>query len=83
MTIVSRVKASLKEVYEADVSSNDGCVHIKVAAQKIRKTGQSSPALQMQIFTTIKEDIIKQILAITRKIPGVKDVICDVDLPYY
>jgi cytidylate kinase len=83
LAIVSRVQASLKEVCEAEVSSNDGSVHIKVAAQKIRKTGQSSPALRMHIFATIKEDLTKHILAIVQKIPGVKDVICDVNLPYY
>lgn len=83
LAIVSHVKAALQEVCEADVSSNNGLIHIKVAAQKIRKTGQSSPALRMHIFATIKEDLTKQIWAITRKIPGVKDVICDVDLPYY
>jgi cytidylate kinase len=81
--IISRIKAALQEICEADVSSRDGVVHIKVAAQKIRKTGQSSPALQMHIFATIKEDLTRQIIDITKKVPGVKDVVCDVGLPYY
>jgi len=83
IAIASRVKAALQEICEADVRSKDGVVHIKVAAQKIRKTGQSSPALQMHIFATIKEDLTRQILDITQKVPGVKDVVCDVGLPYY
>lgn len=83
IAIVSHVKAALQEICEAEVSSNDGHVHIKVAAQKLRKTGQSSPALQMHIRSTIKGDLTRQVLEIARKIPDVVEVVCDVGLPYY
>ncbi len=83
LAIISHIKAALREVCEADVSSTDGFVQIKVAAQKIRKTGQISPALKMHIFTTIQEDLIRQVNEIVRKVPGVVDVVCEVDLPYY
>lgn len=83
LAVVGRVRAALQELCEAEVSSNDGHVHIKVAGQKLRKTGQSSPALQMHIRSTIKKDLTQQILAITRQVPGVKNVVCDVGLPYY
>ena len=83
LAIVSRVKAALQEICEAEVSSNDGHVHIKVEARKIRKTGQASPALQLHIFSTIKEDLTRQVIEITRKIPGIVEVVCDVELPYY
>lgn len=83
LAIASHVKAALQDVCETEVSSNNGHVHVKVAAQKLRKTGQASPALQLHIFSTIKEDLTQQILSIAHKIPGVAEVVCDVDLPYY
>ena len=83
LAIVSHLKAALLEICEAEVSSNDGHVHVKVAAQKLRKTGQSSPALQKQIFSTIQKGLTRQILDIAYKIQGVVDVECDVELPYY
>jgi len=83
LAIVSRVKAALQEICEAEVSSNDGHVYIKVEAQKIRNTGQASPALRMHISSTIKEDLTRQVLEIAQKVPGVTEVVCDVELPYY
>ncbi len=83
LAIVSHLKAALLEICEAEVSSNDGHVHVKVAAQKLRKTGQSSPALRKRIFSTIQEGLTRQILDIAHKIQGVVDVECDVELPYY
>jgi len=83
LAIVSHIRAALQEICEAEVSSNDGDVHIKVEAQKLRKTGQSSPALQMHIRSTIKKDLTRQILNITQQVPGVKNVACKVGLPYY
>jgi hypothetical protein len=75
LAIVSHLKAALLEICEAEVSSNDGHVHVKVAAQKLRKTGQ--------IFSTIQKGLTRQILDIAYKIQGVVDVECDVELPYY
>lgn len=83
MAIVSHVKAVLQELCEAEVSSNNGHVHIKVAAQKLRKTGQSGPALRKNIIATIQEDLNRQVLDVVRKIPSVAEVVCDVEPPYY
>ena len=83
LAIISHLKAALIEICEAEISSDDGHVRIKVAAQKLRKTGQSSPALQKQIFSTIQKDLTRQILDVAYKIQGVVDVECDVELPYY
>jgi cytidylate kinase len=83
LAIVSHIKAALQDICEAEVSSNNGHVHIKVAAQKIRKTGQASPALQLHIFSTIKGDLTRQVSEIAREIPGITEVVCEVGLPYY
>ncbi len=81
--IARRLKAALHEICEAEISSDGGHVRIKIEAQKLRKTGQASPALQMHIFSTIKEDLTRQVLEVAHKIPGVTDVECEVELPYY
>lgn len=77
------VKAALQDVCEAEVTSEEGVVHIKVRGQKLRKSGIASPELERQVRERIKEDLTKEILKIIREIPGVKDVIYNSDLPYY
>lgn len=79
----SHVKAALQDVCEAEVTSEEGILQIKVQGQKVRKTGIASPKLQQQVRERIREDLTKEILQIVREIPGVKDVICNIDLPYY
>lgn len=83
LAITKHVEASLQSVCEADVFVKNGEVHVKVAAQKIKKTGYSSPALQHQIGETYQNDLIREIKEITNKIHGVKGVFCQVDPPYY
>jgi len=83
LAITHHLKAALKPICDAEITARDGNVRIKVAAQKIRKTGQASLALRVHIFTTIQEDLTRQINEIARKIPGIKDVVINVDLPYY
>ena len=58
-------------------------VHIQVAGQKIRKTGVANSDLQHQVQEKIREDLNREIVQITRRIPDVKEVVCDLDLPYY
>ncbi|MBU0988045.1 MAG: cytidylate kinase-like family protein [Proteobacteria bacterium] len=83
LAISRYLRAALTPICEAKITVKDGNVRINVAAQKIRKTGQTSPALQLHIFNTIKEDLTRQILEIAKKVPGINDVVCDIDLPYY
>ena len=83
LAVVSHVKAALQDICEADVSSANGLVHIRVAAQKIRRTGHISPRLQMHLQENIKEDIQREIYQIVKKVPGVREVSCDVEMPYY
>lgn len=83
LALSSHVRAGLQEICEAEVTANDGMVHIKVKAQRLKKTGFASPDLQDQVREKIREDLTKEILQIVKKIPGIKDAICDIDLPYY
>ncbi|MBI4774308.1 MAG: cytidylate kinase-like family protein [Deltaproteobacteria bacterium] len=83
LALSSFVKAALQEICEAEVSADDGKVAIHVKGQKLRKTGFTSPKLQDQVMEKIRGDLTKDILQAVRGIPGVKDVVFDIDLPYY
>lgn len=83
LAITNRIQAELKSICEAQVSVNNGEVQVKVAAQKRRKSGYISPALQHHIGEAYQHDVTRQIHEIAHKVPGVKDVFCQVDMPYY
>jgi cytidylate kinase len=83
LAITNRIQAELKSICEAQVSVKNGEVQVKVAAQKRRKSGYISPALQHHIGEAYQHDVTRQIHEIARKVPGVKDVFCQVDMPYY
>lgn len=83
LAIGAHVKVALEEICDAEVTSNEGIVHIKVGGQKLRKTGVASPKLQAHVREQIREDLTREIMGAIKGIPGVKDVICDIDLPYY
>ncbi len=83
LAITNRVQAELKSICEAQVFVKNGKVQVKVAAQKRRKSGHISPALQHHIGEAYQHDLTRQIHEIAHKVPGVKDVFCQVDMPYY
>lgn len=83
LAITNRVQAELQSICEAQVSVRNGKVQVMVAAQKRRKSGYISPALQYHIGESYQHDVIRQIHEIVHKVPGVKDVFCQVDMPYY
>ena len=83
LAITKHVEASLQSICDADVFVRDGEVHVKVAAQKIKKTGYASPTLQQHIGETYQQDLIREIKETINKIHGVKGVFCQVEPPYY
>jgi len=83
IALQSHVSSAIQTLCKADVTARDGVVHIKVPAQKLKKTSYSSPQMQSQIQETIQIDLTKKITEIVRKIPGVKYVTCDIHRPYY
>ena len=83
LALSSHVKAALQDICDAEVSADDGMVHIQVAGQKIRKAGVATSDLQHQVQEKIREDLNREIVQITRRIADVKEVVCDLDLPYY
>jgi len=83
LAVSSHVKAALQELCDAEVTADGGMVHIRVAGQKIRKTGVAGPDRQKQVGEKIRTDLNREILQITRGIDGVKEVVCDIERPYY
>lgn len=81
--ITSYINAALQSICEAQVSVKNGEVHVKVAAQKRRKSGHISPALQDNLGVSYQDDLTGQINKIAHGVPGVKKVFCSVDPPYY
>lgn len=81
--ISSHISAALQSICDAQVSVANGEVQVKIAAQKRRKTGHLSPALQNHLGLTYQEDLIGQVNKISYDIPGVKKVFCSVEPPYY
>jgi cytidylate kinase len=83
LALSSHVKASLQDICDAEVTANDGIVHIEVGGQKLKKTGVTSTKTQAYVREQIREDLTKEIMEIVEKIPGIEEVACDIDLPYY
>ncbi len=83
LALGSHVQAALQEICDAEVTSNDGIVNIRVRGQKLRKTGIASPKVQSQVREQIREDLMQEIMEVIQGIPEVKEVKCAIDLPYY
>ena len=83
LAIASHLRAALQPVCDAEVSVKEGDVYVTVSAQKRKKTGYASPALQQHIGEAHQTDLTRQINEIALKIPGVKKVFCQVEMPYY
>ncbi len=83
IAICTHVRAALAEICDARVTCKNGNVIIKVAAQKIRKDDFVTPRLQSEIQDQLHGDLIRKIADIARSVPSVKDVVCDVEMPYY
>ena len=83
LALQSHVRASLQTLCEVSVTARDGFVHVKVPAQKLTRTGYATPQMGKQVKETIQSDLAKEINEIVRKIHGVKEVICDVEPPFF
>lgn len=83
LTVLCHVQTALTDLCEADVAVCGGIVTVKVKGQKLRGTGFTRPGLQQRVQARIKEDLQQEITALISKIPGVKDLICEIESPYY
>lgn len=79
----SHVKVILARICKADVTCKNGIVHIQARGQKLRASGVASPEVQHQVRDQIQEDLYHRIITAVADIPGVKDINCTIDRPYY
>lgn len=83
LALESHVKVALEGICHADVDCRAGVVHLRVRGQKLVTAGVASPHVQHQVQDQIREDVYENIVAIVSNIPGVKDIDCTIDAPYY
>lgn len=83
LALSSHVKIVVEDICKADVRAKNGIVHIRVRGQKLKTTGVASPDVQHQVQDQIQRDLYDKIIAAVSDIPGVKDIACSVDAPYY
>ena len=83
LALQSHVQTALSDLCEADVKVSGGIVTVKVKGQKLRGTGFTRPGMQQRVQARIKEDLQQEITALVSKISGVKDLICEIESPYY
>jgi cytidylate kinase len=83
LALSSHVQAALRGICEAQVSTDDGRVNVRVRGQKLRKTGSASSYVRREVCEQIRADLSGAVVEAVLKIPGVKELVCVVDLPYY
>jgi cytidylate kinase len=83
LALEDHVKVLLEEICKARVKCKDGIVHIRVAGQKLKTSGIASPDVQHQVRDQIRADLYDEIVSAVSKVPGVKDIDCSIDTPYY
>lgn len=83
LAISTHVHAALQGICDAQVTCKEGNVHIKVAPKKIRKNDYVTPHMQSELQDQLHADMVRKIAEIARTVPSVKDVVCDIEMPYY
>jgi cytidylate kinase len=83
LALVHHVKAVVAELCEAEVTAQNGIVKVRVKGQKLRNTDFTRPGMQQRVQARIQEDLQQEITELVAQIPGVRDLICDIETPYY
>ena len=79
----SHVKVAIEGVCKADVSVKNGVVRLRVKGQKLQASGAAGENARQQVRSQIQQDVYDRITAVVADIPGVKDIDCAIDSPYY
>lgn len=83
LAIASHVKAVLQSYNPTTVTSDDGNVHIELPPQKIKKADFITPRVADHLKERVHDDLVEEVTRIVQKIPNVKQVACDIDMPRY
>ncbi len=74
-----QAESAIQNLCEADVNVHERIVHIRIHNPRIRKTSFITPKLQNHIDTTVRDELTREVYKLVKAIPGVHQVICDVD----
>ncbi len=83
LALENHAKVVIQDICKADVTAKDGIVHIRVQGQKLKTAGVASPDVQHQVQDQIQEDLYGKIVSAVSRLPGVKDIDCSIDAPYF
>lgn len=83
LTVKCHVQTVLADVCEAEVDVVDGVLKIKVKSQRLRNTGFTRPGTQQRVKDYITQDLQREIAAMISKVPGIKNMVCDIIPPHY
>ncbi|MBW1641595.1 MAG: cytidylate kinase-like family protein [Deltaproteobacteria bacterium] len=87
LAISSQVKAAIQNLSEAvtevKVTSNNGLVNIKAQMSSIRKSGYVNPETEKKMSEKMQHDLIEEISRSVGEIPGIKDIIYDIETPHF
>lgn len=83
LALASHVKVAIEGVCKADVGCRNGVVRLRVRGQKLKSAGMASPHLQHQVQDQIRDDVYDRVVALVSAVPGVNDIECTIEPPYY
>jgi cytidylate kinase len=83
LAMESHVKVVIEGICKADVTVKDGIAHIRVQGQKLKTDGVASRKVKHQLADQIQDDLYYKISDLVLNVPGVKDIDCTIDRPYY
>ena len=74
-----RAESVIQPLCDAEVEVHEGIVQVYIHNPRIKKTSFITPKLQNHIDITFREELTREVYKAVKAIPGVKQVICDVD----
>jgi len=83
LAIAGHVKALLQSYNPAEVTSDGGNVHIVLPPRKIKKADFLTPRAAAHLKERVHGDLIQEVVDLVRKVPDVKQVVCDIEMPRY
>lgn len=83
LAVASHVEALLQAYNPVEVISEGGNVRIVLPRQKIKKADFTTPQAASHLKERVHDDIVKEVVALAETVPGVRHVVCDIEIPEY
>jgi hypothetical protein len=83
LSVASHVRADLQARNPVEVISEDGNVCIVLPPQKIKKSDFSTPQVVSHLRERVHDHLVQKVVGLARNVPGVRQVVYDIDMPKY